>query len=143
LVIRGGENCDETIAFGGRAGHSGERDPVWGGGNAKSRSHRGVPDVALNAGTATAIYNTGRGSCGNGWEEVLGTSIAAPLMAGIVNAAGTFNTSSNAENTEIYITDLGSSDFTDITTGSCGTHNAEFGWDFCTGWGVTNGYVGK
>jgi kumamolisin len=104
---------------------------------------RGVPDVALIAGTSTAIYNTGGGSCGAGWEEVQGTSIAAPAFAGIVNAAGTFNASSNAQNTEMY-GELGDSAFfTDITSGSCGTHGAFPGWDFCTGVGVPNGLTGK
>jgi kumamolisin len=106
-------------------------------------SNRGVPDVSLNAGTATAIYNTGGTFCGSGWEEVEGTSIAAPSMAGIINRAGSFNTSSNAQNTEMY-SELGNSaDFTDITSGSCGTHSAVAGWDFCTGLGVPNGYSGK
>jgi kumamolisin len=104
---------------------------------------RGVPDVALIAGTSTAIYNTGGGSCGAGWEEVQGTSIASPAFAGIVNNAGSFNASSNAQNTEMY-GELGDSAFfTDITSGSCGTHGAFPGWDFCTGLGVPNGLTGK
>lgn len=104
---------------------------------------RGVPDLALIAGTGTAIYNTGGGTCGSGWEEVEGTSIAAPAVAGIINSAGTFNASSNAQNTEMY-SELGDSAFfTDITTGSCGTHGATSGWDFCTGVGVPNGLAGK
>jgi kumamolisin len=104
---------------------------------------RGVPDVALIAGTPTAIYNTGGGSCGAGWEEVEGTSIASPAFAGIINSAGTFNPSSNAQNTEMY-GELGdASVFTDITLGSCSTHGATKGWDFCTGLGVPNGYTGK
>jgi len=106
-------------------------------------THRGAPDVALNAGTPTAIYNTGGGTCGSGWEEVEGTSIAAPAMAGIINSAGTFNASSNAQNTEMYGNLGDSAVFTDITLNSCGTHSATHGWDFCTGLGVPNGYSGK
>jgi kumamolisin len=105
--------------------------------------HRGAPDVALIAGTGTAIYNTGGGTCGAGWEEVEGTSISAPAFAGIVNSAGTFNTSSNAQNTEMYSTLGNSAIWTDIKVGSCGTHGATSGWDFCTGVGVPNGYGGK
>jgi len=104
---------------------------------------RGVPDVALNAGTPTAIYNTGGGTCGAGWEEVEGTSISAPSFAGIVNSAGTFNASSNAQNTEMYSNLGDTAVFTDITLGSCGTHGATSGWDFCTGLGVPNGLTGK
>lgn len=106
-------------------------------------THRGVPDISLNSGTGTAIYNTGGTFCGSGWEEVEGTSIASPSMAGIINSAGTFNASSNAQNTEMY-SELGDAAvFTDITSGSCGTHSATAGWDFCTGLGVPNGYSGK
>jgi kumamolisin len=106
-------------------------------------THRGVPDISLIAGTPTAIFNSGGGTCGSGWEEVEGTSIAAPTFAGIVNNAGTFNSSSNAENTELYSGLGNSSIFTDITTGSCGTHSAKSGWDFCTGIGTPVGFVGK
>src|SRR5664280_1385061 len=74
---------------------------------------------------------------------VSGTSVASPALAGIINDAGGFKTSSNAENTLIY-SNLGfSSYFTDITSGSCGTHSATTGWDFCTGVGVDHGLVGK
>jgi kumamolisin len=104
---------------------------------------RGVPDVSLNAGTPTAIYNAGGSFCGSGWEEVEGTSIAAPSTAGIINRAGSFNASSNAQNTEMYGGLGDSAVFTDITSGSCGTNNATTGWDFCTGLGVPNGYSGK
>ena len=72
-----------------------------------------------------------------------GTSVASPSLAGIINNAGTFNTSSNAENTEIYANMSNTADFTDITSGSCGTHSAMVGWDFCTGVGVDNGLLGK
>lgn len=106
-------------------------------------TERGVPDVALNAGTSTAIYNTGGGTCGAGWEEVEGTSISAPSTAGIVNNAGTFNDSSNAQNTEMYSNLEDKFVFTDITVGSCSTHGATVGWDFCTGLGVPNGFSGK
>jgi kumamolisin len=106
-------------------------------------SSRGVPDVSLIAGTATAIYNSGGSFCGSGWEQVEGTSIAAPSTAGIINRAASFNASSNAQNTEMY-GELGDSAvFTDIRSGSCGTHSAATGWDFCTGLGVPNGYSGK
>jgi hypothetical protein len=60
-----------------------------------------------------------------------------------VNNAGHFETSSNAENTLIYGGLGNGSYFTDITSGSCGTHSATTGWDFCTGVGVVNGLSGK
>jgi len=105
-------------------------------------SHRGTPDLSFDSsgGSPVAVYNS---NCYGGWLEVYGTSVASPSLAGIINNAGTFNTSSNAENTEIYNNMGDSQYFTDITSGSCGTHNAGPGWDFCTGVGVDNGLVGK
>lgn len=105
-------------------------------------SFRGTPDLSFDAsgGSPVAVYNS---NCYGGWLEVYGTSVASPSLAGIINSAGQFKTSTNAENTLIY-GNLGfSSYFTDITSGSCGTHSAASGWDFCTGVGVDNGLVGK
>ncbi len=105
-------------------------------------SKRGTPDLSFDAsgGSPVAVYNS---NCYGGWLEVYGTSVASPSLAGIINNAGQFKTSSNAENTLIY-SNLGfSSYFTDVTSGSCGTHSATTGWDFCTGVGVDNGLVGK
>ena len=105
-------------------------------------SYRGTPDLSFDAsgGSPVAVYNS---NCYGGWLEVYGTSVASPSLAGIINSAGQFKTSSNAENTLIYSNMGFSSYFTDITSGSCGTHSAASGWDFCTGVGVDNGLVGK
>jgi subtilase family serine protease len=105
-------------------------------------THRGTPDLSFDSsgGSPVAVYNS---NCYGGWLEVYGTSVASPALAGIINSAGQFKTSSNAENTLIY-SNLGfSAYFTDITSGSCGTHSAASGWDFCTGVGVDHGLVGK
>lgn len=105
-------------------------------------THRGTPDLSFDASgnSPVAVYNS---SCYAGWIEVYGTSVAAPSLAGVINNAGTFHASSNAENTEIYGNYTNASDYTDITSGSCGTHSAGSGWDFCTGVGVVNGFSGK
>ncbi len=105
-------------------------------------SKRGTPDLSFDAsgGSPVAVYNS---ACYGGWVEVYGTSVASPSLAGIVNNAGHFETSSNAENTLIYGGLGNGSYFTDITSGSCGTHSATAGWDFCTGVGVVNGLSGK
>lgn len=105
-------------------------------------SYRGTPDLSFDAsgGSPVAVYNS---NCYGGWLEVYGTSVASPSLAGIINSAGQFKTSSNAENTLIYSNMGFSSYFTDITSGSCGTHSATSGWDFCTGVGVDHGLVGK
>ncbi|MGA8490037.1 MAG: S53 family peptidase [Terriglobales bacterium] len=103
---------------------------------------RGTPDFSFDSsgGSPVAVYNS---NCYGGWLEVYGTSVASPSLAGIVNNAGTFNSSSNAQNTEIYDNYTNTADFTDVTSGSCGTHSATTGWDFCTGVGVDKGLLGK
>jgi kumamolisin len=105
-------------------------------------SHRGTPDLSFDSsgGSPVAVYNS---NCYGGWLEVYGTSVASPSLAGIINNAGSFNHTSNAENTEIYENMNNTSDFTDVTSGSCGTHSAITGWDFCTGVGVVHGLAGK
>ncbi|MFZ3264735.1 MAG: S53 family peptidase [Terriglobales bacterium] len=105
-------------------------------------THRGTPDLSFDSSgnSPVAVYNS---SCYGGWIEVYGTSVAAPSLAGVINNAGTFHASSNAENTEVYGNYTNASDYTDITSGSCGTHSAGSGWDFCTGTGVVKGFSGK
>jgi len=81
-----------------------------------------------------------------GWYTVGGTSVASPSLAGIVNSAGSFETSTNAELTTIY-GNLGvAANLRDITTGYCGPYagySAVKGWDPCTGVGVDKGKKGK
>lgn len=105
-------------------------------------THRSTPDLSFDASGSSpvAVYNS---SCYGGWLQLYGTSLAAPALAGIVNSAGTFHASSNAENTEIYSNKAVTTDFTDITSGSCGTHSATAGYDLCTGVGVDKGFHGK
>ena len=81
----------------------------------------------------------------NPWILVYGTSIAAPSLAGIVNTAGKFAASTNAELTTIY-NSAHTGTFTDITSGTCGLYYAFIagpGYDFCTGLGTPYGYNGK
>ena len=75
-----------------------------------------------------------------------GTSVASPALAGILNLAGSFYTSPNAELTAIYNNRAVTADFSDITSGYCGPYagySAATGWDFCTGVGTDKGTVGK
>jgi kumamolisin len=104
-------------------------------------SVRGVPDVAAVADPHTGvwIYNQYNG----GWFPVGGTSAATPITAGIVNSAGIFAASSNAELTTIYST-VGAvgAGWNTITSGACGTYDgflAVPGWDPCTGVGTPRG----
>ena len=110
---------------------------------------RGTPDMAFVADGRTGvwIYDTFpvNGTVG-AWYIASGTSVASPGLAGLVNAAGSFAASTNAELTTVYA-DLGvNKDFHDITNGDCGPYAGYLalkGWDFCTGVGSVGGIVGK
>jgi len=70
-------------------------------------------------------------------------SVSSAMIAGIVNAAGSFSPSSHHELRKIYSKPFG---FTDTVLGTCGIYIGNFatpGWDFCTGWGSPKGYFGK
>jgi subtilase family serine protease len=106
--------------------------------------YRGVPDLSFDSNPITGVwvYDTNL----YGWNIVGGTSVASPALAGIINSAGSFYTSSNAELTAIYGKLGVAADFTDINSGYCGPYagySAGNGWDFCTGVGSTKGLAGK
>jgi len=106
--------------------------------------HRGVPDLAFDSNPVTGvwIYDSNVG----GWNIVGGTSVASPALAGILNLAGHFYTSSTAQLTAIYGSVGVSTSFTDISSGYCGPYDgytAVTGWDMCTGVGTAKGLAGK
>jgi subtilase family serine protease len=105
---------------------------------------RGVPDLSFDSDPITGVWvhDTNAG----GWNIVGGTSVASPAIAGIINAAGTFYASSNAELSAIYGNRTVTADFRDIAVGFCGPYggySGAVGWDPCTGVGVVNGKAGK
>lgn len=107
-------------------------------------NNRGVPDLSFDSNPVTGVwvYDTNA----NGWNIVGGTSVASPSLAGILNLAGSFHTSSNAELTAIYDNRALATDFKDITSGYCGPnagYSAATGWDFCSGIGSNKGLKGK
>jgi subtilase family serine protease len=106
-------------------------------------TNRHVPDVAADANLYTGVWVLDSLELGAGtWYFVGGTSVATPVMAGIVNAAGGFAASSHAELTTMYA----GSGFTDLTYGDCGPYMSYFakaGWDLCTGLGSPKTYAGK
>ena len=116
-----------------------------------SASHRQVPDVAAVANPNTGVWvydnNATTGCC---WYVFGGTSVASPLWAGIVNRAGHFAASSNAELTTIYgafaTASTYAADYFDISQGFCGFYDGDTAgpsYDLCTGVGSPKGYVGK
>jgi subtilase family serine protease len=119
--------------------------------SAKVGTHRGVPDVAAvgNPRTGVWVYNSFDNNYGGqlyAWNIFGGTSVAAPLMAGIVNHAGHFSASTAAEETLIYANGTVAADFRDVTSGNCGYYDgypATAGWDPCSGNGAPLGATGK
>ncbi len=106
--------------------------------------YRGVPDLSFDSNPVTGVwvYDSDAG----GWYIVGGTSVASPSLAGIINLAGSFSASSNAELTMIYSKANVTADYNDITSGYCGPYagyGAGTGWDFCTGVGTNKGKAGK
>jgi len=109
-------------------------------------SKRGTPDFSFDANpnTGVQVYDSTayEGTVGP-WWIVGGTSVSSPSLAGIVNRAALFATSTNVELTTLYSNLGNSGDLRDVTSGSCGTHRAQAGYDLCTGVGSDQGYAGK
>ncbi|HTZ95606.1 MAG TPA: hypothetical protein VMB18_04355, partial [Terriglobales bacterium] len=110
---------------------------------------RGVPDVSSDSNPYTGVWVWDSNyfeELGGGWFIVGGTSVATPTLAGIVNRAGSFAASSNAELTKVYANRASTADFHDISAGDCGPYagyTAVTSWDPCTGVGSDHGYTGK
>ena len=109
------------------------------------QGYRGVPDLSANSDghTGVWVWDTVPDEGEAGWFVAGGTSIATPLLAGIVNSTGDFAPSSSAELSKLYGNTLLFLDggVTDITYGSCNFYSSSFaqvGWDQCTGLGSPN-----
>jgi kumamolisin len=121
--------------------------------NVSTGGQRGVPDFSFDAdpSSGVSIYDSSKPCQGfSGWIKVGGTSVASPSLAGIVNLAGHFASSTDAELDSLiynaYDNDTGTnytSDFRDIVSGSAGSNSAGRGWDFVTGVGSNLGLNGK
>ena len=114
-------------------------------------SARVVPDISADANPVTGVWvldtNLYEGEPG-GWFIVGGTSVSSPVLAGIVNAAGSFHKSSVEELSAIYSTSRGgfSQGYNDIQADNCGPYGGYLalpGYDFCSGVGSPHGYSNK
>ncbi len=108
---------------------------------------RGVPDIALIGNPSSGVWTyTSQPGTYTGWQVYGGTSVAAPLAAAVVNAAGSFAASTTAELATIYANYGVTANYTDITSGKClnaPSKNASVGYDLCTGIGAPIGLAGK
>ncbi|MFY9646851.1 MAG: S53 family peptidase [Terriglobales bacterium] len=106
---------------------------------------RGTPDVSAIAdpNSGVAVFNSTY--CG-GWCVIGGTSASSPILAGITNASGSFESSTNAELTKIYNEYTNATEyqnlFNDITVGYNGYY-ATKGWDVVTGVGTPKSPKGE
>jgi len=109
------------------------------------KTQRGTPDFSSEASNVSYVVIYSQYGCG-GWCGVGGTSVSSPTLAGIVNAAGGFKTSTNAELTEVYKDYASKTNYKawwrDITTGNNG-YACGKGYEFCTGIGSPLTYKGK
>jgi kumamolisin len=107
------------------------------------------PDLSFDADIYTGVYVYDTFPLQGAYQNWLiggGTSVSAQSLAGIVNSAGGFAASSNAELTTIYNNMSDAKDFFDITSAYCGPYMgfaALTGRDFCSGVGADKGYAGK
>ena len=108
---------------------------------------RGTPDIAAVANPATGVWvYDSNPVTGTGWYVFGGTSVAAPVMAAIVNAAGTFRANTAAELTAIYAAKAASAtaDFAIPTTGYCGpyaSYTVVPAYNYCSGVGTPKAAV--
>ena len=110
-----------------------------------SATKRSSPDLSFNADPNSGVLVYDSTSCGDlsGWLVFGGTSVSTPALAGIVNLAGKFRSSSASELSLIYANRKNPSAFRDITSGSAGAFTAHGGYDFVTGVGSSLGLSGK
>ena len=151
-------SCDGNLGGGGSGGGcssdwtsiggpAAELQPSWQHTASFCNGRRAVPDVSANANAATPyfIYYSDSSS-GPGLYSVGGTSVAAPVWAGIMADINQGRVSHGlgaegfADGTLSSAGSSSSSPFHDITSGSNGAFTAEPGWDAVTGWGSPDAY---
>jgi kumamolisin len=108
---------------------------------------REVPDVSLNSdpGSGYAVYCTDPVDCGSrGWQQIGGTSAAAPLWSTIAALMDSFQHKRvGLFNFFLYRADSPdgySQEFHDITIGNNGFYPAHSSYDMATGVGTANIY---
>ena len=105
--------------------------------------YRGGCDIAAvgDPATGVSVFDSTPSGGISGWINFGGTSVACPIIAGIVNAGGVPHSSSQALNVSLYSL-LGTSNIYDITHGTSGVNSADHGWDYVSGVGAPNGING-
>lgn len=144
-LVLSGSTWTETAWSSGGGGISSvfARPSYQNGVSAIVGNFRGGPDISGVADPATgvAVY-TRLSSTTDGWAVFGGTSVSAPMMAGIYGFANPMTSSTQAEGARIY-SHLGqAANFNDVTGGSAGSNPATIGYDLATGVGTPHGIGG-
>src|SRR5438876_1809031 len=110
----------------------------------QSSGKRGIPDVAMDAdpNSGVAVYDTFDNGTSAPWIQVGGTSLAAPMWAGLMAVANQgrihngLSTLDGRNQALPALYQASASSFHDVTTGSNGGFSAGAGYDFVTGRGT-------
>jgi kumamolisin len=103
-----------------------------------STSKRSAPDLSAlgDFRTGAAVYDSSACYGQSGWQIIGGTSLSAPIVAGITNTAGHFAANSMVELQHIYANRSDSTKFRDIVKGGpAGANKVLQGYDYVTGIG--------
>jgi hypothetical protein len=142
LTIDSAGNYISEVGWSNRSGATGggpsaiEGEPTYQAG-VQNTGARGTPDVALVADPNTGVYVYDTYGYG-GWLQVGGTSLSAPVWAGLIGIANQGRTAAKLDtlkNVPADVYTLPASDFHDITSGNNG-YQAGTGYDFVTGLGT-------
>jgi len=144
-IVRKNGNFDSETGWSGSGGGSSDFEPQPSYQNSVENTvpgRRSTPDVSAVADpyTGASVYDSAQ--CGNrkGWIVIGGTSLAAPLVAGMVNAAGHFNVSTSQELTYLYLNRRDPQRIRDIILGGpAGRNKVGIGYDLVTGIGSALG----
>ena len=105
---------------------------------------RSTPDLSFNANPSTgvALYDSYDGTSAGPWQEIGGTSVSAPCLAGLIAIADQgrviagATTLDGTSQTVPALYSLPSSDYNDVTSGGNGAFEAKPGYDESTGLGT-------
>ena len=110
----------------------------------QTSKYRQIPDVSFDAdpNSGVAVYDSYDYGHSSPWEQIGGTSVAAPCWAGLVAIGDQFRTSvglatmDGPTQTLPLLYGMKAADFHDITSGSNGGFSAHAGYDEVTGIGT-------
>lgn len=133
----------ETAWSGSGSGCAGSNTAPYQRSSTTQCARRAVADIAAVADPATgvAVYDSYAFESTSGWLTFGGTSVSAPIIAGVFALAG--NTTEISDGSYVWKHHTGGvNDVTSGSNGACATTRwctARRGWDGPTGWGTPKG----